>query len=215
MEARAIHGAVAGLAIVMVGVVSGCSSGGASNAARDKCESVAGVGRCLQRQGKWVPIGSINGTLPATTIATTTTTPSPTTRPTPTTTPARTLTGEFTLTQDQIKDDPLHGKHLPLCYGTNRYDDLRVGTQVVVTNPLGVVIATGSIDRAQWVNVHSTTVPGVPADTSTAGDCKLSFSVPHVPFGRFYNVQISHRSGATYSHAQLDAVGWHLLMTIG
>ncbi|MCU1451993.1 MAG: hypothetical protein JWN46_139 [Acidimicrobiales bacterium] len=61
-------------------------------AARDHCERTAGVGRCLLRSGRWVAIGSINGTT-STSLTTTSTTTAVTT-----TTAARSTTMPSTTT---------------------------------------------------------------------------------------------------------------------
>lgn len=50
------------LAIALAVVLPACSDDGADIAARDQCEATAGVGRCVKRHGKWLPIGSIDGT---------------------------------------------------------------------------------------------------------------------------------------------------------
>jgi hypothetical protein len=81
------------LVLAVLVVASGCGGGGDDTAARDKCEASAGVGRCLERDGKWVPVGNIDGT--TTTPAPPTTTPESTTTTTaPTTTTVGQLTGK-------------------------------------------------------------------------------------------------------------------------
>src|SRR5438105_751406 len=122
-----------GLVVASLVLVAACGSGSQNTASRDRCEATAGVGHCLQRGGNWVAIGSIKGTLPTTT---TTSTP----RSTTTQVVRSTLTGEFTLNQDQIKDDMTYGKHLANCFGFDGYDDLHLGTEVVVENQNGVTI---------------------------------------------------------------------------
>jgi hypothetical protein len=50
------------LAIGLAVLVPACGEYGADVAARDRCEATAGVGRCVERDGKWLAIGSIDGT---------------------------------------------------------------------------------------------------------------------------------------------------------
>lgn len=80
---------------VMAVLVTGCSAGSTvDTAARDRCESKWGVGNCVERSEKWVPLAAVTSTTSTTSVpsaheATTTsvasTTPSTTT--TATTTP--------------------------------------------------------------------------------------------------------------------------------
>ena len=77
-------------------VSTACSSSSKNDTrARSKCEASAGVGRCLLRDSKWLPIGSRNGTTSTSTSSpssSTTTTSTTTTTPTTTTTAAPTTT---------------------------------------------------------------------------------------------------------------------------
>ena len=57
------------LAVALAVVVPACSNDGADVAARDRCEATAGVGRCVKRHGKWLAIGSIDGTSTTATTA--------------------------------------------------------------------------------------------------------------------------------------------------
>lgn len=50
------------LAVALAVVAPACSNDGTDVAARDRCEATAGVGRCVERHGKWLAIGSIDGT---------------------------------------------------------------------------------------------------------------------------------------------------------
>ena len=82
---RCRSASLVGVALIMCGVMFGCSASSSKldTAARDRCEQRAGVGRCLLRKGKWEPIGSRDGTtstIAATTnVSTTTSTIAPTT----------------------------------------------------------------------------------------------------------------------------------------
>jgi hypothetical protein len=82
------------LAVLLVGalaVLSGCGKG-TDDAARNRCEATAGVGKCVERGGKWLAIGSVDGT------TSTSTAPTPTTEPATTTTASTTTTTQSTTT---------------------------------------------------------------------------------------------------------------------
>lgn len=66
--------------IAVLGVVSvaaECNSGGANTVARDRCEARYGVGECVSRHGKWVPLASATVPVRTTTSVRTTTTTTP------------------------------------------------------------------------------------------------------------------------------------------
>jgi hypothetical protein len=65
------------LAMGLAVLLPACGKDGIDTAARDRCEATAGVGRCVERDGKWLAIGSIDGTT-STTAPPATTTVAPT-----------------------------------------------------------------------------------------------------------------------------------------
>jgi hypothetical protein len=77
------------------------------------------------------------------------------------------------------------------CRGGGGFDDLREGTQVVVTDAAGKTIALGQLGAGSWKrNVG----------------CIFLFTVPDVPAGeKFYGLEISHRGRVQYTAAQLAA----------
>jgi hypothetical protein len=80
------------------------------------------------------------------------------------------------------------------CEGTGAYSDLSSGTAVIVANPQGQTVATGTLQAGQS---NSTTSSG-PADR-----CTMSFTVPNVPLGlSSYTVTISHRGSQVVSAAE-------------
>jgi hypothetical protein len=105
----------AGISLLALGFFAFTACGGGnSNVARDGCEVKAGVGRCVERHGKWVAIGSISGTTTTMSPTTTATTamavptsttsppsaaiapsPPPAAAPAPTSPPTLTATGKF------------------------------------------------------------------------------------------------------------------------
>lgn len=78
------------------------------------------------------------------------------------------------------------------CTGMRGYDDIREGTQVVVSDEAGKVIATGSLGIGFMIGSGMTRT------------CKFHFSITSVPKGHpFYSLQVSHRGSAVYTEAQL------------
>jgi hypothetical protein len=65
---------------VGVTLLSGCGNG-TDTAARARCEATAGVGKCVERDGKWLAIGSVDGTTSTTTATTTSATTASTASP--------------------------------------------------------------------------------------------------------------------------------------
>ncbi|MFE4501722.1 hypothetical protein ACFRFQ_17865 [Rhodococcus sp. NPDC056743] len=73
------------------------------------------------------------------------------------------------------------------CVGDGGYDDIRPGAEVKVTDEAGKTLATGRLEGGETSN----------------GECVLPFTVSGVPAGStFYQVEISHRGGLTYSEAE-------------
>ena len=68
--------------VLMVLLIGACGDDGVDVEARDRCEADAGVGNCVERDGKWVPLGSQGGTTSAPT------TEKPASMTTPTTAPS-------------------------------------------------------------------------------------------------------------------------------
>jgi len=85
------------------------------------------------------------------------------------------------------------------CVGRGGYDDMKVGTQVVVTDPAGVTLAVGAIsDGSPKIGDR------VDDDGEELADgCELSFFVDGVPAGKgIYGVEVSHRGRLQYPEAQ-------------
>ena len=52
-------------------------------------------------------------------------------------------------------------------------------------------------------------------DTNAARSCTWRFSVPVPRDAPFYEVEVSHRGGGTYSRDELAAMDWELALSIG
>jgi hypothetical protein len=93
------------------------------------------------------------------------------------------------------------------CTGKDGYDDIREGTNVVIHDAVGKVIATGALDA------------GTPMDFDDMGGvlikpvpqhCSFAFSVPDVSAEKFYGVEVGHRGTVTFTAAQVKSGGLRL-----
>lgn len=94
----------------------------------------------------------------------------------------------------------------PVCAGTDGFDDVRTGAQVVVTDAGGATVAVGTLGEglASYQTVNG---------ESLAISCKFSFAIPDVPAGKgFYGVAVTHRGSMQYQEAQLREA---LQLTLG
>lgn len=88
------------------------------------------------------------------------------------------------------------------CGQVRGYDDIHTGTQVIVTDAAGTVIATGYI-----------TDEGRVTFSGPLTRCTLPFMVTDVPEGKdFYGIEISRRGKVTFTE---DQVRQPLTLTIG
>jgi hypothetical protein len=91
-----------------------------------------------------------------------------------------------------IKDDIDGGT---ACQGDGGYSDIRGGTEVVIHDAAGKVIATGQL------------ADGVGSDFATdeiALTCTFHFTVRDVPEQDFYGIEVSHRGTVQFSAAQIE-----------
>ena len=213
--------------LISVALLSACGSSSGDTAARDRCEALAGVGRCLQRSGRWVPIGSINGTTtttttvrtttsvsrPTTTTSTTTTTSPPTTPETAAATTTATvpptfaapstytLTGTLALPPYEVTTyGALVGDPCPGVFST--FADIVTGAQVIVTdgsgNTLGIGTLTGTLEPSSHFGNQNT--------------CVFAFDIGNLPRAAFYGLQFANRPKTLYSYDQLNSYGWSLTL---
>jgi hypothetical protein len=98
---------------------------------------------------------------------------------------SRSFTVEGTITLD-------HGDFVTTddsCFGDGGYNDMHLGTQVVVTDAAQKTVAVGKIVAAE--------------DTVT--ECRLTFRVEDVPRGEdFYGIEVSHRGRLQYTADDLE-----------
>jgi len=85
------------------------------------------------------------------------------------------------------------------CTGTGGYSDIQAGTEVVVKDQAGKVLATASLGDGRV----------------DSGTCVFDFSVSHLPDADFYQVEVSHRGNVTYSKADLEKTNWTIGVELG
>jgi hypothetical protein len=90
------------------------------------------------------------------------------------------------------------------CYGVGGYADIGSGTAVTMTDERGLILAVGNLED------------GVFGWSGAAVGCNFRFGLGNVPdTAKFYSVEVSHRGKVTYSHEEMNAMGWSLQLTIG
>ena len=85
------------------------------------------------------------------------------------------------------------------CRGDGGYDDLKWGTPVV-RDESGRILATGSLSAGREQ-----------ADQA----CEFNLLVDNVPRADFYEIEVSHRGALSYSHDELETLGWNVGFSIG
>ena len=98
-----------------------------------------------------------------------------------------TVSGELTLTDAGVHNVSGH------CFGTNGYDDMQVGAQVVVRDADGKTVGVSQLDAG--------TLGGVTVV------CTFPFTVEGVPSGKGpYSVEVSHRGQIAFEESQAHGV---------
>lgn len=85
------------------------------------------------------------------------------------------------------------------CRTDGGYDDVRVGTDVVVKDGQGAIIGVGSLEEGE---------------ADSAFDCRFDFSL-EVKVSEFYSFEIGDRGELSYSHADLEVQGWNVAFSLG
>jgi hypothetical protein len=86
-----------------------------------------------------------------------------------------------------------------LCRTEGGYDDVRVGTDVVVKDGQGAIIGVGSLEDGQ---------------ADSAFDCRFDFSL-EVKDSEFYSFEVGDRGEISYSRADLEAQAWDVSFSLG
>lgn len=135
--------------------------------------------------------------------------PSPTASPTPSPSPTPELLeilGTFTLNSGSTEVSLDTG----YCSGTGGYDDIAPGLGVVVKDQSGTILATGALSFLRFDGASDPDLPGI-----GFGSCTFSFRIRSVPRATFYEVEVGHRGGLTYSYDELRQRSWHVELTLG
>ena len=107
--------------------------------------------------------------------------------------PTHTLTGKIRLTASGL----IHGAN-STCTGTGGFDDMASGTDVVVKDSNGKIVATSRLQ------------PGVTPTGEKYPNvlCDFAFTVPALPKTGFYSVEVGTRGAKSYSYADMQKAGW-------
>lgn len=109
------------------------------------------------------------------------------------------ITGLFALSRWHVDEQ---------CRGRGGYAGIGEGTEVVVTDGTGTVLARGSLG------------PGLvqaPSDTVEQGivACEYGITVADVPWADVYRIGLRDRALLTYTYTQLQESGWNVGFTLG
>jgi hypothetical protein len=101
------------------------------------------------------------------------------------------VSGSMTLFDDDSADST------GFCSGTGGYDDIAAGTEVVVYDNAGAMLATGVLDSG-FADVE--------------GMCTFEFTVADVPVADkdLYAIEVAHRGKITFTQAEAKSVGLSL-----
>ena len=100
------------------------------------------------------------------------------------------------------------------------YDDIRGGTQVIVRNELGEVIASSELMDGTYTWAPAVWQPGAPVVVRNSGDptygsCIFRFALTAVPKSEFYDFSIGRRGSVVYSHAEMEWFFRYVLFSLG
>ena len=110
--------------------------------------------------------------------------------------PSTEVTGTFTLL------DPGGFTGVENCSGSGGYSDIDMGTQVVVKDKTGTLIATSSLG------------PGETRSFAGFEVCEFSFRV-EVPSEEFYSFEVADRGSLSYTREELEARDWRVEFSLG
>lgn len=132
----------------------------------------------------------------------------PTATPSPTAEAPPAIAGTLTLIDRGGIELDRSPQGVEACGGTGGYADIRPRTSVVVRNEDGTTIGSGQLanpDRAQ--------LDEEPVGTENV--CRFIFDVDLSETAAFYAIEIASRGELTYSHEDLEALGWNVELTLG
>ena len=108
-----------------------------------------------------------------------------------------TITGSLVLTNEEGYDEGYGASSG--CSGSGGYDDIDFGTEVVVRDGDGQLLATSMLESGE----------------DDLLGCTFPFEVTDVPNADFYSIEVSHRGDLSYSHSEMEANGWVVGFELG
>lgn len=95
------------------------------------------------------------------------------------------------------------------CTGYDGFDDIHGGTDIVVRDGAGAILAAGALGPGEYVESDA-----VNADTLIF-HCLFPFTLEGIPTSDFYVISIGRRGDLTYTHEELVALSWEVELSIG
>jgi len=117
--------------------------------------------------------------------------------------PPYTLRGTVTVTDGY--GDPVG----EVCANRGAFEDINPGTDITIRDQAGVIVAMGAVGEGVSVRLPMGNPTAAKSDA-----CRLSLLVAGIPDAPFYSVEVGRRGGLTYSHAELEAVGWEIALNL-
>ena len=86
------------------------------------------------------------------------------------------------------------------CQGSGGYSDIRSGVTVTAKDGDGRTLATGRLD---------------PGTRESNTRCVFAFEIRDVPQAEFYSFEVGRRGELTYTHAEMESLGWIVGFELG
>jgi hypothetical protein len=202
------------LAVTMLAAVLllGMSCGGDRKPSQSEID--AAVAKALATTTTTVPETTTTTAAPETT----TTTAAPTTTTTalpPTTTTTLLLTHKITGTFKLFSADGGVIATGGQCLGARGYDDIGVGTGVIIRDGSGATLASTKLATSTGKTVNELMPGKYPELANRVVQCNYTWSAPQVADADFYEIEVGHRGGITLSKEELKAAGWKVSTSLG
>jgi hypothetical protein len=85
------------------------------------------------------------------------------------------------------------------CAGSGGYSDIRSGTNVVLKDGDGKLLATGSLANP----------------TGSGSKCMFTYTLKNVPDSPFYTIEVGSRGDLSYSLEEMRGMAWSIDLTLG
>lgn len=126
------------------------------------------------------------------------------------------------ITGTLVINEVIYGVEGQPCAGENGYNDIHGGTQIVVKDNTGTIIATGALEQgkgvkpdmnAELLKLHEQI--GTESGRGTPLECKFAVTIENVPKSNFYMIEIGRRRAMTYKAEELQQNNWKLELSLG